>query len=166
MAIASRSAKEAHLADIIDVLKYMDDNIEGKFMLYINSEALTRVAKPANLMEKRLNLLEQKVSSLISVIDMYAAENNSLKENIEKLSKKTYAEAVVGHSIEGKSVPSAQDSDAETKSEAPRTSISSLNTITPSEDVLMLDSQKLLNQVTSFKRERTGRKGLSSQGIV
>ena len=101
------------------------------YYFVINSEALTRVAKSANLMEQRLNLLEQKVSSLISVIHMYVAENNSLKENIEKLSKKTYAEAVVGHCIEGKSVPSAQDSDAETKSEAPRTSISSLNTITP-----------------------------------
>ena len=148
LAIASRSAKEAHLADIIDALKYMDDNLEGKFMLYINSEALTRVAKPANLMEQRLNLLKQKVSSLISVIDMYAAENNSLKENIEKVSKKTYAEAVVGHSIEGKSVPSAQDSDAETKSEAPRTSISSLNTITPSQDVTSRNQDEKNDKVT------------------
>ena len=68
LAMASRSAKEAHLADIMDALKYMDDNLEGKFMLYINSEALTRVAKPANLMEQRLNLLEQNVSSLMNVI--------------------------------------------------------------------------------------------------
>ena len=52
----------------------MDDNLEGKFTLYINSEDLTQLAKPANMMEQRLNLLEQKVSSLVSVIDMYVAE--------------------------------------------------------------------------------------------
>ena len=115
---------------------------------------------------------------------MYVEENNSLKENIEKFSKKTYAEAVVAHSVEGKSAPS----DAETKCEVPRTSITSLNTITLSQGVksgnqdekydnvtrkesstethivfLMLDSQELLRPVTVFKRDRTGTKGLSSQ---
>ena len=55
----------------------MDDNLEGKFTLYVNSEVLTHPSKPENLMEQRLNLLEQKVSSLISVIDMYVAENKS-----------------------------------------------------------------------------------------
>ena len=100
-------------------------------------------------MAQRLNLLEQKVSSLISVIDMYVAENNSLKENIEKLSKKTYVEAVVGHSVEGKSAPSAQDSDAETKSEASRTSIISLNTITLSQDVTSGNQDEKNDNVTS-----------------
>ena len=146
---ASRSAKEAHLADIIEALKYMDDNLEGKFKLYINSAVLMQLAKPENLMEQRLNLLEQKVSSLISVIDMYVAENNSLNENIEKLSKKTYAEAVVGHSVEGKSAPSAQDSDAETKSEAPRTPITSLNTITLSQGVKSGNQDGKYDNVTS-----------------
>ena len=85
---------------------------------------------------------------------MYVAENNSLKKNIEKLSKKTYVEAVVDHIvlyciIEGKSALSAQDSDAETKSEAPRTSIISLNTITLSQGVKSRNQDEKNDNVTS-----------------
>ena len=149
--LTNTSAKEAHLADIIDALRYMDDNLTGKLKLYINSEVLTQLAKPENLMEQRRNLLERKVTSLINVIDMNVAGNNSLKENIDKPSKKTYAEAVVhvGHSVEGKAAPAAQDSDAETKPEAPRTSVTSLNTNTLSQGVKSGNQDEKNDNVTS-----------------
>ena len=66
--------------------------------MYIISEVLTQLAKPENLMEQRLNLLEQNVSSLMNVIYVCICcrEQYSLKENTEKLS---YIKAVAAHSI-------------------------------------------------------------------
>ena len=93
---AKRTAKEAHLHDIMEALTHMDtlDNwnikdVHDTFKLCIDSVSLKDIMNTKNkedMMNQRLHMLEQKVSQLINVVDKYITENNNLKKDIEKLS--------------------------------------------------------------------------------
>ena len=145
---AKRTAKEAHLQDIMEALTHMDtlDNwnikdVHDTFKLCIDSLSLREIMRTKNkedMMNQRLHMLEQKVSQLINVVDKYITENNNLKKDIEKLSsihQKTYAEVVATTNMEGKSAPPAEGTDDKTKSIAPRTSVTPVHSITQSEVV-------------------------------
>ena len=143
---AKRTAKEAHLHDIMEALTHMDtlDNwnikdVHDTFKLCIDSVSLRDIMNTKNkedMMYQRLHMLEQKVSQLINVVDKYITENNNLKKDIEKLSsihQKTYAEVVATTNMEGKSAPPAEGTNDKTKSIAPRTSVTPVHSITQSE---------------------------------
>ena len=90
---AKRSAKEAHLHDIMEALTHMDtlDNwnikdVHDTFKLCIDSVSLRDIMNTKNkedMMNQRLHMLEEKVSQLINVVDKYITENNNPKKDIE-----------------------------------------------------------------------------------